>query len=238
MAGQFRACGTRRMGRIWHCNGDYRCKQREARDGSAFVMLHAAIIEQFNWRTPEEYTNQAISTAYVQVRRWVCYWIPIHSRPLPHLIFRGTGHDPCGIWRGDTVGHPKHKASCHSRLFRVKCQHCGQHVYLYSCTCHSGRLLEENRPPWTPHDCLTAAQELEDAEATERAREEFKKKYSGSRLIKATQYRKRKKLKKRSTAKPIRQGEGLFAISAREARLPKEQRRRPKQRQSKGRKPK
>lgn len=47
---------------------------------------------------------------------------------------------------------------------------------------------------------------------------------------------KQKRRKKRSTAKPIRQGENLFAISAREARLPREQRHRPKQR--KGQRPK
>lgn len=128
------------------------------------------------------------------------------------------------------MGHPKHRPSCHSLLFRIKCRHCGQAVYVYSCTCHSGRLLEENCPPWTPHDCL----EREERELAERVRQDFERKFSSSRLVKAAQVRKKKKCKKSRTAKPLRLGQSLFVLSAREAAIPSERRHAPRPNQQQG----
>jgi len=116
------------------------------------------------------------------------------------------------------VGYPKHRPSCHSLLFRTECRRCRQAVYLYFCTCHSGRLLEENHPPWTPHDCS----EHEEQELAERVRQQFERRLSGSRLIKAAQVRKKKR-KKSTIAKPLRLGQGLLVISAREAAMPRGQ---------------
>jgi hypothetical protein len=122
-------------------------------------------------------------------------------------------HGISSPWRcGAIVGHPRHRPSCQSVLYRARCRHCGQEpIYVYGCSCHSGRLLEENRPPWTPHDCLTVALEREEAEFTEEAREAFKRKYSGSRLITAVEYRKAKSKKRRpSTPLPKPKNRGLL----------------------------
>jgi hypothetical protein len=82
--------------------------------------------------------------------------------------------------------HPLHRQSCRSWLFPAPCRHCGQDIYVYSCSCHSGRILDEDHPPWTPHDCW--ATEL--ARLEQEAREQRKRKYSGSRLIKAAEWKK------------------------------------------------
>src|SRR5436305_3027900 len=81
--------------------------------------------------------------------------------------------------------HPYHRPSCQSRLFPSPCRYCGRDIFVYFCSCHSGRALEENHDPWTPHDCVEAELDRLETQEIERRREAFKKKYSGSRLITA-----------------------------------------------------
>jgi hypothetical protein len=67
----------------------------------------------------------------------------------------------------------------------------------FPSSCHSGCALEENDRPWTPHDCEAVAKERELAETKERALQEVKEKYFGSRLITAAEHTKMKAAKKR-----------------------------------------
>jgi hypothetical protein len=103
-----------------------------------------------------------------------------------------------------------------------------------------GKLPENNEHFRT--DLERERKRAADAEQDSRALREENKSYraaiarfKGKHQVEPSKHKRRKK---RTAAQPIRQGEGLFAISAREARLPKEQRQGPKQRKGKRRKSK
>lgn len=82
------------------------------------------------------------------------------------------------------LGHPKHRASCQSRTRPIRCQDCNDKVFAYECSCGSFVLLEAPLgPPWTEHDCY-------ERDLAKIRREETKK-YSGSVLIKRSEYQDR-----------------------------------------------
>jgi hypothetical protein len=102
------------------------------------------------------------------------------------------------------MGHPLHKKGCFSKIYSVACPDCKGAAYKYSCSCHSNVLLDENQPPWTPHDCGWSKQL-----ATLKRHQQTKD--SQIKLIKKSDFKKKQKAKKAKI------GPGLSVQASREA---------------------
>lgn len=47
---------------------------------------------------------------------------------------------------------PTHSVDCITNIFPVKCQFCGDKIFLFTCTCGSKVYFDLSEPPWNPHE--------------------------------------------------------------------------------------
>ena len=62
----------------------------------------------------------------------------------------------------------QHGVNCRTHTFPTKCNHCGDDVYFFSCTCGSRVFFDKLGWPWPEHDCAFSRSDLQWAKGRSR----------------------------------------------------------------------